>query len=131
MLILVSMTILGLGLLLMPTYVNAGTVKPCDITFCIGGLDNTRYSDTGLTQGQRANNIIVDIAALLTFVIASIAVIFAVYSGFRMLTSDGDAKKFEEARSGLIYAVVGLVVAVLSYGIIASIIGVLSSLRIG
>lgn len=113
-----------------PVGASAPIADPCLIAGClIGTRNNTSYT-TG-TPGERASNIILDVAALLVFVTASIAIIFAVFSGFNMLTSNGDSKKFEEARNGLVYAIVGLIVAVLSFGIISSIVGVLSNTQIG
>jgi hypothetical protein len=107
---------------------NPQPVDPCNIGGCIGGIQNNDRYTSG-TGGDVAQNIIIDVATFLTYIAASVAILYIVYQGFKYLISDGDAKKIEEARKGIIYGVVGLVVTVAAYGVIAGIINVLSSLR--
>ncbi len=58
---------------------------------------------------------------LLNFIfgIAGIAAVFFVLlAGFKFVTSGGDAKQVEGARKTLTYAIIGLIVVLLSYAII-------------
>lgn len=48
----------------------------------------------------------------------TIAVFLLVYGGIRLITSGGDAKQVAGARQILTYAIVGLVIILLSFGII-------------
>lgn len=48
-----------------------------------------------------------------------LAVIFLLYAAFLYLTSGGDAEKTEKAKSFLLYAIIAIVIAVLSRGIVA------------
>jgi hypothetical protein len=47
-----------------------------------------------------------------------IALVFIIWAGFNMTTSGGDAKKVEGAKGIMTYAVIGLVVVLLSFSII-------------
>jgi len=46
-----------------------------------------------------------------------LAVIMIIISGFLFLTSSGDAEKVKTARTALIWAVIGIVVAIVAYSI--------------
>jgi len=53
------------------------------------------------------------------FSLAGIAALFFVLlAGFKFVTSGGDAKQVEEARKTLTYAIIGLIVILLSFAII-------------
>lgn len=49
---------------------------------------------------------------------ATAAVFFIIFSGIRLITSGGDAKTVDEARKGLAFAVLGLILIFLSFLII-------------
>lgn len=53
-----------------------------------------------------------------TFIIGAVAVLMIIIGGIRYTTSNGDQAQITGAKNTIIYAVVGLVVAVLSYGIV-------------
>lgn len=48
----------------------------------------------------------------------ALAVIMVVYAGFMFLTAGGDAEKITKARNALMYAVIGVVVALLARSIV-------------
>src|SRR3972149_11789276 len=48
----------------------------------------------------------------------SIALFFVIFSGIKFLTSAGDPKKVEGARNILVWALIGLTVIILSFGIL-------------
>jgi len=66
----------------------------------------------------------------LTFV-GLIAVIVFIYAGFLYLTSAGDAKKADEAKKAMTYAVIGILVILLSYVIVKAVIDIPTQARIG
>ncbi|MEX2013007.1 MAG: hypothetical protein WD967_01235, partial [Candidatus Levyibacteriota bacterium] len=74
---------------------------------------------------------------VLTFVfgLAGIAAVFFVlFAGFKFLTSGGDPKQVQGARQTLTYAIIGLIVIILSYAIlnlISQITGVDCILKFG
>lgn len=57
------------------------------------------------------------VGALLAFA-GSVAVFFIIFSGIKLITSGGEAKQVEGARHTLTYAVVGLIVILMSFFII-------------
>jgi type IV secretory pathway VirB2 component (pilin) len=102
---------------------NSVTEDPCKIAFCLPGISNNpRYQNASLTPGQRAAAIIGDIAGFLTGIVLSLAVIYIVYAGFQMLNANGDSNKYKNALNSIAYTIVGMFVAVVAYGIVASII---------
>ncbi|MEK7594231.1 MAG: pilin [Patescibacteria group bacterium] len=54
------------------------------------------------------------VVTILSIVVGAIAVIMIIVSGFRYITSGGDSGKLGTAKNTLIYALVGLAVAVLA-----------------
>lgn len=68
----------------------------------------------GLNLGQGIEVIV----NLLMFVLGAIAVIVIVIGGIRYATSNGDSGQIKSAKDTILYAVVGLVVALLAYAIV-------------
>ena len=65
------------------------------------------------------------VAINILFITASIiALIFIVLGGIRWITSEGDPKNIAAARSQIIYAVIGLCVVFLAYGIVNIVMGI-------
>lgn len=62
---------------------------------------------------------------LITAIGVVAAVAFIIYSGFLWTTSGGDKQKLEQARATLTYAIIGLVVILLSFAIIRLIVSLL------
>lgn len=80
----------------------------------VGG--STKGNDTSLTS--RIHNII----NLLIYVIGAVAVIMIVIGGVKYTTSAGDQSNTTSAKNTIMYAVIGLVVAVLAYAIVGFVI---------
>jgi hypothetical protein len=51
-------------------------------------------------------------------VIGGLAIIFLIVGGIQMVLSTGDAKRVQQARETLIYATVGLVLAISAYALV-------------
>lgn len=62
-----------------------------------------------------------NIVQLITLILGIAAFIAIVYSGLMMITSDGDASKMAMARKNLLWAIIGLIVAILSYFLVATV----------
>lgn len=58
------------------------------------------------------------IVNILSIVVGIVAVIMVIYGGFRYITSGGDAGRVASAKTTLIYAVVGLIIAALAQFIV-------------
>lgn len=59
---------------------------------------------------------------VLLWTVGILSVIMIIFSGFRYITSAGDASKTKSAQSTLIYSVVGLIVAIMAYAIVNMVI---------
>lgn len=63
-------------------------------------------------------DIITRVVNIMLFILGSIAVIMIIFSGFRFVTSAGDPAVTKSARNTILFAVVGLVVAIFAYAIV-------------
>lgn len=54
----------------------------------------------------------------LLFIIGAISVIMIIFGGFKYVTSGGDSNGVTSAKNTILYAVIGLIVAVLAFAII-------------
>ena len=66
---------------------------------------------------------IADITNMLLFIIGAISVIVVIVGGLKYVTSDGDPGKIKGAKDTILYAVVGIVIAVLAYAIVNFVLG--------
>ncbi len=68
---------------------------------------------------QFVGDLVVNLLNWFAWFIAVIAVVMGLYSGILFITGGGDAAKLATARKILLWAVVGIAVAVLSFSIVA------------
>ncbi len=59
-----------------------------------------------------------DIINMMLFLLGAIAVVMIVIGGFRYTTSNGEASSIKSAKDTILYAVIGLIVAILAYAIV-------------
>ncbi len=83
--------------------------------------DLKKAAGCGVTE-TNAKNITGTVIKVLMYIAGILAVIMVIYAGFLYVTSAGDSGKVQKAKTALIYAVVGIVVAVLAYAIVAFVI---------
>jgi hypothetical protein len=62
------------------------------------------------------------IVNLLLYIAGAIAVLVIIYGGIRYITSTGDATRIKQAKDTVLYAVVGLIVAILAYAIVNTVV---------
>ena len=67
-----------------------------------------------------------DIVNLLIFSIGMVAVLMLIIGGFRYVFSQGNEKSVTGAKDTILYAIIGLVVAILSFAIVNFVLGGLS-----
>ena len=73
---------------------------------------------TGEMRGKSVDNTVGSIVNVLLWVVGILSVTMIVWSGFKYITSAGDTSKLASAKSTLIYAVVGLIIAIMAYAIV-------------
>lgn len=79
----------------------------------VGGNDNkTKLEDQIKT-----------IVNIMLFLLGAIAVIMIIIGGIRYATSNGDSSQTKAAKDTILYAVIGLVVAIMAYAIVNFIVG--------
>lgn len=57
-------------------------------------------------------------ASWLLYIVIALAVVFIIYAGFLYLTSGGDENKIKSAKEYIIYAVVGVAIALVARGLV-------------
>jgi hypothetical protein len=72
----------------------------------------------GAAQNDKAENIVKNVINTMLYVLAIIAVIMIVIGGIRYTTSNGDSSQLKSAKDTILYAVVGLVVAIMAFAIV-------------
>lgn len=96
---------------------NAGALSPSPVVAsasktaaCAGltELDNTQDCNN---KGAGVTNIVAAAVKILSFIAGIAAIIMVLISGFKYITSGGDAGKVSSAKNTLIYALVGIAVA--------------------
>ena len=68
------------------------------------------------------SGLIKTVVNVLLWAVGILSVIMIIFSGFRYITSAGDASKTKSAQSTLTYSVVGLIVAIMAYAIVNMVI---------
>ena len=95
---------------------------------------NTNEVQKGVNQigGNDAGNsaddftkLIKSIINILLFLVGAIAVVMIIIGGLRYVISGGDQGQITGAKNTILYAVIGLVVAILAYAIVNWVIGAL------
>lgn len=109
--VIVSILALSLvGIALLPETASAAILDQA----CTG-VNNDVCSKKGDTD---ANPLIVSVVNLLLYIVGIVAVIMIIVGGMKYLTSSGDSGKVTSAKNTVVYAVVGLVVAIFSWVVV-------------
>lgn len=129
-----SSKIILTGLLIVPMLaLLVGLSLPMDVSAaeCVSG---TYDIATGAVCGQGSGTsgqlfgpgglftIIVNVAL---FIIGAICVLMLIYGGIKYTTSAGDEKAVTSAKNTILYAVVGIVIAILAYALVNFVISAL------
>lgn len=77
-------------------------------------------SDVCASAGPKdtVGGIVKNITNVLFFLIGSLSVVMIIYSGIRYVTSAGNPAGIKSAKDTLMFSVIGLIVAILSYAIV-------------
>ena len=82
------------------------------------GLAQAAGGSLGCADDGSLSRIIGVVINIFSIVIGIVAVIMVMVSGYKLTTAGGDSSKVSNAKSTLVYAIVGLVVAALSQGLV-------------
>jgi hypothetical protein len=93
-----------------PVYAACST-NPAD---CIRQGSNSVGGSGQVSLGSRIGTVV----NILLYILGAIAVVMIVIGGIRYTTSNGDSSAMTSAKNTILYAVVGLVVAIMAYAIV-------------
>lgn len=114
---------LSIGLFAQPTPANAAFDK---------GLTEGAKSAQGKDQTGDAESLFGDngqggifrtITNVMLFIIGAISVIMLIVGGIRYVVSGGDSTQVTNAKNTILYAIVGIVVAILAFAVVNFVIG--------
>lgn len=92
---------------------SAGAV---DIYQACGGYQDSVVCDA---REETSTPIISGVINILLLAAAVVSVIMIIIGGFKYTTSNGDANKVASAKNTIMYAIIGLLVAVFAYSIVS------------
>ncbi len=79
--------------------------------------------DTGLPVAQTNTGQLQTVLQIVFGIAGAVAVLMIVIAGFRFVTAQGNPQETAKARSTMIYAIIGLTIAVLGQAIVALMLG--------
>lgn len=106
------------GLLIVPTVALAVAPTTSAADFNLrGGVDNAKGDGVNETVGD-PQDLVKTIVNLFLYAVGILSVIMLIWGGIRYTTSAGDSNKVTAAKNTVLYAIVGLVVAILAWAIV-------------
>lgn len=106
-------------------------------TVAVGQVASAENTGAGTAQtgassvsSGLANNLTAQVTVIiniLIFIIGLVAVIMLIVGGFRYVFSQGNEKSVQGAKDTILYAIIGIVVAVLAFAIVNFVLGGLTS----
>jgi ABC-type Na+ efflux pump permease subunit len=123
----IQIAVVSLGLAAMPMAALADT-NACDTTHLSlsSGVNCAAPTETKGTDLFAQNGLFKKIADTLIFIVGAVAVIMLIIGGLRYVLSAGDSKNVTAAKDTILYAIVGIVVALLSFALINFVVGQLN-----
>lgn len=85
--------------------------------------DTNSGSDVCQAKSDNATNMIKIVINTMLFILGTVAVIMIIVGGIRYTTSGGDASGVKSAKDTILYSIVGLVVALMSFAIVNFVVG--------
>ena len=122
-----SASVAGMAISAAPAY---GAASNCNTD--VSGSDPLTAGASCSQGGSQKDNlfgqggIFTIVANTLIFLVGAIAVIFLIIGGLRYVVSNGDSKNVTAAKDTILYAIVGIVVAVVSFALVQFVINALN-----
>lgn len=82
----------------------------------LGGNDSTLCSSAG--KNEKVDGFLLNIINFMLYLVGILAVIMIIVSAIKFATSAGNSAKLTSAKNTLLYSVIGLAIAVLSFAIV-------------
>lgn len=89
---------------------------------CTDGIDcittGANNAKTGGAKSSDLTSVFQLVTNILLFLIGAISVIMIVVGGIKYTTSNGNAEQIKSAKNTIMYAIVGVIVAILAYAVV-------------
>lgn len=97
------------------------TVSPQPVAACTGGKNCITTGAGNVKTGAVGSlpTIITNITNILLFLLGAVSVIMLVVGGFKYTTSNGNPEQIKSAKNTIMYAIVGVVIAMAAYAIVS------------
>lgn len=95
-----------------------------------GGLNEIKNqfpSQSEIAQSQTVGDLILSVIRILIGLLMAVTVLFIILGGYQFVTSAGNEEQAKRGRRTLTYAIIGLVVVILSYVIVNTVSGAIDS----
>jgi len=105
--------------------VTAGAINVFNPSAANSACKGANMSNSVCQAGNKdkLSSFVRTIVDILLYILGAVAVIMVIIGGFMYVTSGGDTTAVTKAKNTILYAVVGLVVAILAYAIVHFVVG--------
>ncbi len=86
------------------------------------GYDETQLAAAGCDTSYQAQDTVINLLNPITGIAGILAVIFIIYGGFQYMTAGGNTSKIASAKTIILYSVIGLIVVMLAWSIVALVV---------
>lgn len=90
--------------------------------FSVSCKDNSNQPICKQANQSTLPQLIKRIADIMLFILGAISVIMVIVGGIRYVTSGGDPQQVKAAKDTVLYAVIGIVIAILAYAIVSFVV---------
>ncbi len=114
--------------LIVLTLIAATALVVSTQAFAVGGLREGISAARGADQPAELfgdTGVVSRVTSILLFIVGIVAVVMIVVGGFRYIISGGDASQVQAAKNTILYALVGIIIAILAYAIVNFVVGIL------
>ncbi len=73
------------------------------------------------------NGVFTKFTNIALYIVGAVSVLMLIWGGLRYILSGGDSKKITDAKNTILYAIIGLVIAVLSFAIVHFVLNTIDS----
>ena len=116
------------GLLVVPTVALAvAPVASAEGNFTLQGGVSSAQGEGVDKVAADPESLVKQFVNIFLFAVGALSVIMLIWGGIRYTTSAGDSNKVTAAKNTVLYAIVGLVVAILAYAIVNMVISKIAS----
>ena len=105
------------------------------LTLCAGkamALTVQEGAEIARAEGMPAelignNGVFTQLTSIALAIVGALSVIMLIWGGVRYIISGGDSKKITDAKNTILYAIIGLIIAVLAYAIVRFVLNTIGS----